>query len=120
MLKRIDEKSVQSTYLNFIDQGVVSVGSTTHVYSVTLRGKGILIGYIRWHNQWRRYCFHPLNCILEHGSLRDIADFIEETSVAYKIKRNWPKKYIKPTKQQIKDLIWGKNEESAKESVPGV
>lgn len=37
-----------------------------------------LLGEVRWHAPWRRYCFYPAGgTLFEQDCLRDIAEFIE-------------------------------------------
>ena len=77
MLKVLDKKYVQSTFLLFEDCGKLAVGGATNVFKITNTETGLLMGYVRWFNGWRRYAFFPVECILDHNSLVDIADFIK-------------------------------------------
>lgn len=87
MLKKIDDTWTQGDFINFKDKGRVSKKAVTHVYEVTSRTNGSLIGFVKWFANWRQYTFLPVNCIMEKTCLRDIADFCDELTQARRKKR---------------------------------
>jgi hypothetical protein len=77
MLNVIDNKWAQGEYLSFKDEGPISPGSVTHKFSVTSRHSGALLGYVKWFNQWRKYCFFSVEAIFDAKCLEDIRTFLE-------------------------------------------
>ena len=43
-----------------------------------------LLGFVKWYPMWRKYCFVPLNCILDDGCLIEIAEFLKERTDKHK------------------------------------
>ena len=86
-----DPRWWQSEFLNFYDTGVLSEGAKTHKYEVKSRLNGTLLGYVKWLNQWRRYCFYPIDAVFEETCLRDIAEFIEQRTMIHKVNKRWKK-----------------------------
>ena len=99
MLNKVDEKWYQGDYITFEDAGFVSVGAATHKFLVANRTSGVVIGVVKWYNQWRKYCFFPVDAIFEQNCLRDIADFVELMTVEHKHKK-W-KRYNPPLHPRI-------------------
>lgn len=83
MLKEIDDKLTQGTYLNFIDKGYVYVGAPTKRFEVSETG-GSVLGVVRWFNPWRKYCFFANNIVLEEKCMADISEFIKLKTAAHK------------------------------------
>lgn len=88
MLKELDNKWTRGTFINIKDLGRVSDRAVTHLYEVTSRTNGALLGYIKWFAHWRQYSFFPVDCIMEKVCMRDIADFCEQRTNERRQKRN--------------------------------
>jgi hypothetical protein len=84
MLSAIDDKWVQGEYLNFKDEGPVSPGRPTRRFSVTSRQGGALLGYVKWFNHWRKYCFYSVEAIFDAKCLGDIKEFLELATALYR------------------------------------
>jgi hypothetical protein len=66
------------TYLDFEDKGTSASGLTRR-WVVKSKAGGILLGWIEWHAQWRRYWFCPINNTgFDAACLQEIADFLKE------------------------------------------
>lgn len=87
MLTRFDDKRVEGKLLNFDDKGRVTKIAKTHKFAVINQYNGSLIGYVKFYAHWRQYTFFPLNCILNKDCLREIAEYCEEQTSAYRMKR---------------------------------
>jgi hypothetical protein len=72
MIEVIDLKHCRGKYLLYKDVGKVKVGALTHKFEVTQRMNGALIGFVKWYPMWRKYCFYPLDCILDPSCLEEI------------------------------------------------
>lgn len=60
----------------------------TKVWTVIANQSNFVLGQIKWHSGWRRYCFFPNpNTLFEQDCLRDIANFIESETTIHKEKR---------------------------------
>lgn len=92
MLNRIDDKWMQGEYLNFKDEGPISPGSVTHKFSVTSRQSGGLLGYVKWFNQWRKYCFFSVEGIFDAKCLNDIRGFLEMATDYHRDRQKTPMK----------------------------
>lgn len=36
-----------------------STSGKTKVYEITTKDSSSILGYIKWHGAWRKYCFYP-------------------------------------------------------------
>lgn len=72
------------TYLSFKDEGPVSPGSVTHKFSIRSRQSGALLGYVKWFNQWRKYCFYPVDAIFDEKCLQDVTEFLSEATRSHR------------------------------------
>ena len=62
---------------SFIEFNLVQRKPKTGVWVVRNINSQLIIGWIRWHNAWRQYCFFPEpNCVFSNGCLHDIINFI--------------------------------------------
>lgn len=95
MLKQLSDGWTQGLHILYHDEGKVSPGSITNKFAVTDREKGTLLGYIKWYVLWRKYVFHPLNCILDSVCLHELAEFCELNSTEHRKRweANRPKEY---------------------------
>ena len=96
MIKRIDLDLWKGSWLTFKDDGPVSQGAKTRLFSVFSTSNRSLLGYIKWYVNWRKYCFFPLNSLFDDNCLREIADFCKEATTVHKSRL--------PNKQRVKDL----------------
>jgi hypothetical protein len=95
MLERIDETWTRGTHINFRNLGRMN-GSTgyqrkTNIYEVLEKDGGLTarLGKIRWFGRWRKYVFCPVeNTLYEETCMREISQFIEEETKAYRAKKN--------------------------------
>ena len=83
-IKRLDVDLFQSKYLMYRDDGPLNPKAVTRKYSVFNRYNSSLIGYVKWHAPWRAYCFYALNSVFDTACMREIAQFMEETTRAFK------------------------------------
>jgi hypothetical protein len=90
MLNWLDDKWMQGEYLNFRDEGPVSPGSVTHKFSVTSRHTNVLLGYVKWYNQWRQYCFFSTDVVLDVKCLQDIKSFVELATNCHRDQQKTP------------------------------
>jgi len=69
-------------YINFIEMNVIdSKRKTKQFYVKTIKEPSIVLGYILFFPQWRKYTYHTdkqINTILDANCLREIADFCEK------------------------------------------
>lgn len=86
-LRRFDERVVRGQYLSFEDKGKVSKGAVTNKFAVFNRIDRSFIGWVKFKGQWRQYVFFPLNCILNRDCLREVANFCEELTTAWREER---------------------------------
>lgn len=59
----------------------------TDLWNVDTKKSGENLGYIKWHNPWRNYCFfptHQFDTVLSDRCLLDIGEFILELNKKYK------------------------------------
>ena len=57
----------------------------TKTWKVLNKYDNILLGWVCWFCQWRKYAFYPSNdTVFEQDCLRDISDFIESKTRAHK------------------------------------
>jgi hypothetical protein len=75
MLEQLPDGSWQGKYLYYLDKGKLNKGALTNKFEVRNRKNNGLIGFIKWYPMWRKYCFVPLNCILDDGCMVEIAEF---------------------------------------------
>jgi hypothetical protein len=74
--------SKNGTYIQFVEDAPAVKTNRWEV--VTLPG-GVVIGRIAWYGSWRKYCFFPREeTVYEQICLREIADFCENATAAYK------------------------------------
>ncbi len=78
MLGEMEDNWVKGETLLFHDEGNICPGSKTHKFAVTSRFNSSLLGYVKWFNQWRQYCFFPVNAVFDKKCLREIAEFCED------------------------------------------
>jgi hypothetical protein len=78
MLEDIDNGWWKGEVLLFHDEGNISPGSKTHKFAVTSGLNSSLLGYVKWFNVWRQYCFFPVNAVFDKRCLREIAEFCEQ------------------------------------------
>jgi hypothetical protein len=77
LLEELDNNWIKGKTLLFHDEGHLSPGSATHKFAVTSRYNSSLLGYVKWFNQWRQYCFFPVNAVFDKKCLREIAEFLD-------------------------------------------
>jgi hypothetical protein len=78
MINQTDDTSWQGKYLYYLDKGKLNVGALTNKFEIRNRKNNGLLGFVKWYPMWRKYCFVPLNCILDDGCLVEIAEFLKE------------------------------------------
>jgi hypothetical protein len=68
--------------MKYIEFNLVEQKPKTSIWAVRNIASQIILGYIKWHPQWRQYCFFPeSDTIFSVGCLNDINSFIiEETN----------------------------------------
>lgn len=65
---------MESKYLDFVE--IPAPSRKTDVYAIRSKS-GADLGQIKWHANWRKYCFFPLDrTIFDAKCLTDITDFI--------------------------------------------
>lgn len=63
----------------------------TTTYEVRNLDKTILLGHIKWHGAWRKYCFFPQgDTIFDAICLQDIIMFIDAQMAVRKLQKNIP------------------------------
>lgn len=68
---------------------LIKDNAKTSVWHIIGHGS-IILGEIKWHCAWRRYCFFPANdTIWDLNCLDEVAMFIEDQMEAHKDKPNW-------------------------------
>jgi hypothetical protein len=67
----------------------------TNTYEV-LSKDNVILGTITWFSRWRKYAFNPLpDTTYEETCLREIAQFIEEETKAYKkVPKEWRSPFV--------------------------
>lgn len=74
-------------WISFESSGETKSG-ITKIWTVITKDSNIVLGEIRWHSSWRRYCFLPRgDTLFEQDCLRNIADFIEAKTIEHKFQR---------------------------------
>jgi hypothetical protein len=69
-------KMVVKTYLDF---ELIEKKPKTNVYNVVNKESFRVLGEIKWHGPWRKYCFFPENNILfDSNCLKEVTTFIEK------------------------------------------
>lgn len=64
-------------YLTF--EKDITYAGKTNKYGVFNLTKSLLLGFIRWHGAWRKYCFFPAsNTVFDNGCMKEIIEFIDE------------------------------------------
>ncbi len=71
-------------YLNF-QFFAVSDSGKTNIWAVENKRNGYHLGWIKWHSQWRQYCFYPeKGTLYSVGCLDDIKNFIDKQNAIHK------------------------------------
>lgn len=71
-------KDRMEKYITFEDIGTTPTGKT-RIWNIWSKTDDSLIGQIRWHGAWKRYCFFTGEAsIFEQDCLRHISEFIVE------------------------------------------
>ena len=62
----------------------------TKRFAVRNKTSDFILGYVKWHGPWRRYCFFTIDVFLifDTGCLADITDFINKLMAERKEKGN--------------------------------
>lgn len=90
MIKQIDTKWWEGTYIFFKDIGKFTVGGKTNEYRVQVKEGGTVLGTVHWFKFWRKYCFFPLpDMAFDPQCLIEIAEFTEMMTKQYKDKTGW-------------------------------
>jgi hypothetical protein len=79
MFEVISESVIKGSYIWFVKGE--SPGKKTNIYQVQSRvGESfIVIGFIKWHGPWRKYCYFPQpETIYDKGCMREIANFCDD------------------------------------------
>lgn len=68
-----------------VTQRGTSPSGKTNVYDVVALVGGYFLGQVRWYPAWRKYAFFPDQyTIFEEDCMRDIAQFLDDTTKAHK------------------------------------
>lgn len=63
----------------------------TNIWKVTSKSSGNCLGFIKWYNPWRQYCFSSWDdSTFNDGCLQDIIHFLQNKNDIHKIKRKHP------------------------------
>jgi hypothetical protein len=74
----------EGKWLQFVKQPRTP-GRKTDRWAVLAKNNGFCLGTVSWFGSWRKYSFYPvMNSILEEQCLRDIAEFCQHETAAYK------------------------------------
>lgn len=73
-------------YINFL---LTEKKTKTNVYECKNNKTSDLLGVVKWHTAWRRYCYFP-SCpaVYSSGCLQDICSFINDLMKNRKTKNN--------------------------------
>lgn len=82
--KQAEGALVRGNYLNFRDEGRVSPGSKTNLFTIISRHSGAILGHIKWFVPWRQYVCFPVNSVFDKICLREIADYCELVTNKYR------------------------------------
>lgn len=85
MFEKLSDSVTKGAYIWFVKGE--NPGKKTNIYQVqSLVGQSfIVIGFIRWHGPWRKYCYFPQpETIYDKGCLRDIANFCDDETEKHK------------------------------------
>lgn len=54
-------------------------GKKTSVWKITNLDMAFILGYIKWHGPWRKYCFFPEGqTIWDNKCMQEVQDFVVE------------------------------------------
>lgn len=63
---------------NFIEFNLVQEKSKTSIWVIRNIKSQMIIGYVKWHNTWRQYCFFTEpDCVFSISCLNNIIKFIQ-------------------------------------------
>lgn len=83
MLTAVDDIWTKGTYIVFRNIGHIGKRKTL-TWEVR---SGSLLGHVEWFSRWRKYSFFPMEeTVYEQTCLREIAEFCETQTKAYKHK----------------------------------
>jgi hypothetical protein len=79
-------------YITIMEVGRSESGKTG-IHLVQNNNSGDTLGVVSWHGPWHQYVFAPSHAtIFSAGCLKDIDQFLEETSVEQRKSRRVPEK----------------------------
>lgn len=87
--KLIDDLNGGITSYKYIYFKLIEEKEKTNVYECRNNKTDDILGLIKWHGPWRRYCYFP-SCaaVYSDGCLDDIRDFIDKQMKAREEKKN--------------------------------
>lgn len=73
------EKDVNNMTESYIKFELIDKNTKTSIYSVKNKKSDDLLGFIKWYDVWKQYCFFPMNfTIFCRYDMKDINDFISK------------------------------------------
>ena len=73
------------SFINFKENGASPSGKTKR-WIIEPKAGGAPLGSVRWYGPWRKYVCEITSALFDEGCLRDVADFMEAETRAYRLK----------------------------------
>lgn len=59
----------------------------TEIWEITDKNHTVILGYIKWHAAWRKYCFFPEGkTVWDNKCLQEVQEFVDEKMREHKNK----------------------------------
>lgn len=87
MLTDLGNGYTKGEYMIYRDVGKLNPKGKTRVFEIQNKNSGALLGHIKWYTYWRKYCFFPINSILDDECMLELVAFCRAKTAD--VKKTW-------------------------------